>query len=134
MSYNMNNKLKPNITTNIVRTIEIGRFSNSFGLYIGGINIHDRDAKRILQNKVWNSRKIRYDGDSFACVMIVQSGWFDDDCMHWLLQLEDLRNGETRVTPMYEIEVVKHSHRDDRKNYIVFKKKNHLKEIKISIK
>ena len=89
-----------------------------------GLNIHDRDAKRILQGKVWNSRKIRYDGDSFVCVMIVKSGWLDTDAMHWLLQLEDLRKGETRVIPMYEIEFVKHSHRDGHKNYIKFKKKN----------
>lgn len=116
-------KFKNDITINIARTIRIGKIYNTSRLYIGGINIHHRDAKRILQRKLWNSRKINYDGDSVVSVMIVQSGWFDDDSMHWLLQLEDLRNGETRVTPMYEIEVVKHSHRDGRKNYIVFKKK-----------
>ena len=113
----MSNKLKPNITTNIVRTIHFGKYHN------GGINIHHRDGKRIIQRTVWNSRKIHYDGDSFVCVTIVSSGWDDSDAMHWLLQLEDLRNGETRVTPMYEIEFVKHSHRDGHKNYIVFKKK-----------
>ena len=60
-------KLKPDITINIARTIFFNRYLN------GGINIHHRDAKRILQRKVWNSRKINYDGDSFVSVMIVQS-------------------------------------------------------------
>jgi hypothetical protein len=110
-------KFKPDITTNIVRTMDFSKYHND------GINIHHRDGKRIMQRKVWNSRKIHYDDDSFVCVMVVQSGWFDDDCKEWLLQLQDLKNGETRVTPMYEIEVVKHSHRDGHKNYIVFKKK-----------
>ena len=110
-------KLKLDITTNVVRTIYIGK------TFISGINIHHRDGKRIVQRKVWNSRKIHYDGDSFICVTVLQSGWYDDDSMDWLLQLQDLKNGETRVTPMYEIEFIKHSHRDGRKNYIVFKKK-----------
>ncbi len=110
-------ELKIDIAINIVRTKHFSKYLN------GGINIHHRDGKRIMQRKVWNSRKIRYDGDSFVCVMIVQSGWFDDDSINWLLQLKDLKNGETRVTPMYEIEFVKHSHRDSKKNYIVFKKK-----------
>lgn len=35
---------------------------------------------------------------------------------------------------MYEIEFVKHSRRDGRKNYIVFKQKDHLQKLKISIK
>ena len=79
--------------------------------------------KEYYRARIWNSRKFHNDGDSFVCVMIVQSGWFDDDSIDWLLQLEDLRNGETRVTPMYEIEFVKHSHLNGHKNYIVFKKK-----------
>ena len=118
-------KLKQEITTNIVRTIHFSKY------FHGGINVHHRDGKRIVQRTVWNSRKIKYDGDSFVSIMIFQSGWDNGDAMHWLLQLEDLRNGETRVTPMYEIEFVKHSHKDGRKNYIVFKKKSSIEEIKI---
>jgi len=120
-------EFKQDITTNIVRTIY---YSSKY--HYGGINIHHRDGKRIVQRKAWNSRKIRYNGESFVCATIVKSGWLDGDSMYWLLQLEDLRNGETRVTPMYEIEFVKHSHRDGNKNYIVFKKKSSIEEIKIS--
>ena len=114
----MNIKLKPDITTNIVRTWNgIGRRWPKPDL-----NIHYRDAKRIMRGKIWNSRKIRSEGDSFVAVTIHQN-ILDDYGRKWLLHLEDLKNGETRVTPMYEIEFVRHSHRDGHKNYIVFKKK-----------
>lgn len=109
-------KLIPDITINIVRTIDIGKNHS------GGIDIHHRDAKRILQHKAWNSRKIHYDGDSYVAVYI-QEFFCDEEGIRYLLHLEDKRNGETRVTPMYEIEFVKHSHRVGHKNYIVFKKK-----------
>ncbi|HCY77726.1 MAG TPA: hypothetical protein DHV28_17580 [Ignavibacteriales bacterium] len=82
---------------------------------------------------MWNSKKIRYDGDSFVSIWI-EEYWNSDEGKNFLLQLQDLKNGETRVTPMYEIEFVKHSHWDGHKNYIVFKKKNHVREIKINIK
>ena len=42
----------------------------------------------------------------------IEEYWDSNEGKEFLLQLEDLRNGETRVTPMYEIEFVKHSHRD----------------------
>ena len=62
----MNIKLKPDITTNIVRTWQ-GK--STLTRLWSGLNIHRRDAKRILNYKVWNSRKINYDGDSFVSVM-----------------------------------------------------------------
>jgi len=108
-------KLKPNITVNIARIMD----------YM--IMIYHRDGKRIIQHKVWNSIKIHYDGDSFICVMLVGRVRIDGNITHWLLYLEDLKNGETRVTPMYEVEYVKHSHtvviNNDFKHYEVFKKK-----------
>lgn len=126
----MNYKLKPDITTNIVRTWQ---GISTFTRFWTGLNIHRRDAKRILNHKVWNSKKIRYDGDSFVSIWI-EEYWNSNEGKEYLLHLEDLKNGETRVTPMYEIEFVKHSHRDGHKNYIVFKKKNHMKQIRINIK
>lgn len=120
----MSIKLKPDITVNIARTWQ-GK--STFTRLWTGLNTHRRDAKRILNHKVWNSKKIRYDGDSFVSVWI-EEYWNSHEGKHFLLHLEDLKNGETRVTPMYEIEVVKHSHRvstnNGNKNYIVFKKNN----------
>lgn len=115
----MSTKLKPDITSNVVRTWQ-GK--STFTRLWSGLNIHHRDAKRILNHKVWNSKKICYDGDSFVSVWI-EEYWNSDEGKHFLLQLEDLKNGETRVTPMCEVEFVKHSHREGHKNYIVFKKK-----------
>jgi hypothetical protein len=115
----MSTKLTPDITSNVVRTWQ-GK--STFTRLWSGLNIHHRDAKRILNHKVWNSKKICYDGDSFVSVWI-EEYWNSDEGKHFLLQLEDLKNGETRVTPMCEVEFVKHSHREGHKNYIVFKKK-----------
>lgn len=125
----MNIKLKPDFI-NIVRTWQ-GK-STLIRLW-SGLNKHRRDAKRILQGKVWNSRKILYDGDSFVSVWI-EEYWNSDEGKEFLLQLEDLKNGETRVTPMYEIEFVRHSHRDGHKNYIVFKNKSSVQQIRIKTK
>ena len=119
----MSIKLKPGMYTNIARTWQ-GK--STLTRLWSGLNIHSRDAKRILNHKVWNSKKIRYDGDSFVSVWI-EEYWNSDEGKKFLLQLEDLKNGETRVTPMYEIEFVAHSHRvktnNGYKNYIKFKKK-----------
>lgn len=125
-------KFDPDITINVVRTWD-GLINPSLIKWSGAINIHRRDAKRILQREIWNSRKFHNDGDDFVSIYISRF-WGDDKGIDYLLHLKDLKNGETRVTPMYEIEFVKHSHRDDRKNYIVFKQKDHLQKLKISIK
>lgn len=118
-------KFKNDITINIARTCD-GLINPSLMKRSGVINIHHRDAKRILQRKKWNSRKFHNDGDDFVSV-IISRNWGDDIGIDYLLLLKDLKNGETRVTPMYEIEFVKHSHRvstnNGTKNYIVFKKK-----------
>jgi hypothetical protein len=110
----VNIKAKPDITVNIARALD------------DSINMHHRDGKRILQRKVWNSRKIKYDGDSFVLVWLFKK-WLYLKPITWLLKLEDLKNGETRVTPMYEVEFVKHSHRVSTNNddirYKKFKKK-----------
>lgn len=125
-------KFDPDITINVVRTWD-GLINPSLIKWSGAINIHRRDAKRILQREIWNSRKFHNDGDDFVSIYISRF-WGDDKGIDHLLHLKDLKNGETRVTPMYEIEFVKHSHRDGRKNYIVFKQKDHLQKLKISIK
>lgn len=125
-------KFDPDITINVVRTWD-GLINPSLIKWSGAINIHRRDAKRILQREIWNSRKFHNDGDDFVSIYISRF-WGDDKGIDYLLHLKDLKNGETRVTPMYEIEFVKHSHRDGRKNYIVFKQKDHLQKLKISIK
>ena len=121
----MNYKLKPGITINIVRTCD-GLINPSLMKRNGEMNIHHRDAKRILQHKKWNSRKFHNDGDDFVAVNIFRF-WGDTEGIEYLLHLRDLKNGETIVTPMYEIEFVKHSHRvstnNGTKNYIVFKRK-----------
>ncbi|QQS37132.1 MAG: hypothetical protein IPM56_04040 [Ignavibacteriales bacterium] len=114
-------KFDPDITINVVRTWD-GLINPSLIKWSGAINIHRRDAKRILQREIWNSRKFHNDGDDFVSIYISRF-WGDDKGIDYLLHLKDLKNGETRVTPMYEIEFVKHSHRDGHKNYIVFKKK-----------
>ena len=125
-------KFDPDITINVVRTWD-GLINPSLIKWSGAINIHRRDAKRILQREIWNSRKFHNDGDDFVSIYISRF-WGDDKGIDYLLHLKDLKNGETRVTPMYEIEFVKHSHRDGRKNYIVFRQKDHLQKLKISIK
>lgn len=125
-------KFDPDITINVVRTWD-GLINPSLIKWSGAINIHRRDAKRILQREIWNSRKFHNDGDDFVSIYISRF-WGDDKGIDYLLHLKDLKNGETRVAPMYEIEFVKHSHRDGRKNYIVFKQKDHLQKLKISIK
>ncbi|MBS4033438.1 MAG: hypothetical protein KGZ85_03150 [Ignavibacterium sp.] len=125
-------KFDPDITINVVRTWD-GLINPSLIKWSGAINIHRRDAKRILQREIWNSRKFHNDGDDFVSIYISRF-WGDDEGIDYLLHLKDLKNGETRVTPMYEIEFVKHSHRDGRKNYIVFRQKDHLQKLKISIK
>lgn len=125
-------KFDPDIIINVVRTWD-GLINPSLIKWSGAINIHRRDAKRILQGKIWNSRKFHNDGDDFVSIYISRF-WGDGEGIYYLLHLKDMKSGETRVTPLYEIEFVKHSHRDGRKNYIVFKQKNHVKKIKISIK
>lgn len=125
-------KFDPDITINVVRTWD-GLINPSLIKWSGAINIHRRDAKRILQREIWNSRKFHNDSDDFVSIYISRF-WGDDKGIDYLLHLKDLKNGETRVTPMYEIEFVKHSHRDGHKNYIVFKQKDLLQKLKISIK
>ncbi|HCY75505.1 MAG TPA: hypothetical protein DHV28_06250 [Ignavibacteriales bacterium] len=118
-------KVKNDLTINIVRTCD-GLINPSLMKRNGEMNIHHRDSKRILQHKKWNSRKFHSDGDDFVAVNICRF-WGDTEGIEYLLHLRDLKNGETIVTPMYEIEFVKHSHRvstnNGTKNYIVFKKK-----------
>ena len=80
-----------------------------------------------MQGKVWNSRKFHNDGDDFICVMLARGKRDYNNIRVWLLHLKDLKNGETRVTPMYEVEIIKYTHtvstNNGDKNYILFKKK-----------
>lgn len=120
-------KLKPDITVNIARTCDVLIYPSLLKSDYDVINIHLKDGKRIVQGKVWNSRKFHNDGDDFICVMLVRGKRIYNNIRVWLLHLKDLKNGETRVTPMYEVEIIKYTHtvstNNGDKNYILFKKK-----------
>lgn len=107
--------VQPVFFTNIVRIDDS---------YKHGLKSTNRDGKRIVQGKVWDSKKILFDGDSLVAIYIgFKSMWITSIHRYWLLYLIDLGNGVTRVTPLYELSYVKHFHMIGNKVYAVFKKK-----------
>ena len=87
----MSFKLIPDITVPICLICDIN------------LKWYQRDAKRIMRRNVWNSKKFLYPGESYEIVSIRTRNY---NYIYWLLELLQLRNGDVRITPMYEVELI----------------------------
>jgi hypothetical protein len=88
----MNIKLKQDIT------VPICYFDST------DLRWYHRDAKRILTNTPWNSKKFNHIRATYIAIAITMK---DQSEIFWLLEVRNSsRLGEKRIIPMYEVDLL----------------------------